>query len=104
MRPSSADRPATGSAGGGPEGKLRGRPPPPHCLVPDLGDGRGLNPSPDEREPAGRSITQGPRQRLRLLKVVNIVSRFRLGNEATDRLGTQATGRLRWLFGLGSTA
>src|SRR3954447_7755827 len=39
---------------GGPEGKLRGRPPPPHCRAPDLGDGRGLNPSPDEREPAAR--------------------------------------------------
>src|SRR3954467_15824502 len=39
---------------GGPEGKLRGRPPPPHCRAPDLGDGRGLNPSPDEREPAGQ--------------------------------------------------
>src|SRR3954468_7203880 len=38
---------------GGPERKLRGRPPPPHCRAPDLGDGRGLNPSPDEREPAG---------------------------------------------------
>src|SRR5262245_65227943 len=38
---------------GGPEGKLRGRPPPPHCRAPDLGDGRGLNPSPDERKPAG---------------------------------------------------
>src|SRR6188472_401349 len=49
-RPSKTLRPATKS--GGPEGKLRGRPPPPHCRAPDLGDGRGLNPSPDEREPA----------------------------------------------------
>ena len=43
-------------ANGGPEGKLRGRPPPPHCRAPDLGDGRGLNPSPDEREPADQEV------------------------------------------------
>src|SRR5881394_3967097 len=62
----SPERPAAALPGsGGPEGKLRGRPPPPHCRAPDLGDGRGLNPSPDEREPAARSITQGVREKLR---------------------------------------
>src|SRR5207302_3372154 len=59
-------RPAAFASGkGGPEGKLRGRPPPPHCRAPDLGDGRGLNPSPDERKPAARSITHCGREKLR---------------------------------------
>src|SRR5436309_5366268 len=53
------DRPA--NEVGGPEGKLRGRPPPPLCRAPDLGDGRGLNPSPDEHEPAEVSITESGR-------------------------------------------
>ena len=56
-----------GSAGGpsdalrappkaGPEGKLRGRPSPPVEPHPKRGDGRGLNPSPDERGPAGERV------------------------------------------------
>src|SRR4051795_11193677 len=53
---------------GGPEGKLRGRPPPPHCRAPDLGDGRGLNPSPDEREPAAAQYYALRRPKTTLLK------------------------------------
>src|SRR5438094_4096096 len=58
------------SGKGGPEGKLRGRPPPPHCRAPDLGDGRGLNPSPDEREPARAEYYASCARKTTCLKVV----------------------------------
>ena len=58
---------------GGPEGKLRGRPPPPHCRAPDLGDGRGLNPSPDERKPAGPKYYPPCTRKTTRLKAINIV-------------------------------
>src|SRR6476660_4336113 len=96
----SPDRPATG--GGGPEGKLRGRPPPPHCRAPDLGDGRGLNPSPDEREPADQEV---------LLKALGKNhARYKLENGCASYDGRPidsarySTGRHSWRFELGSTA
>src|SRR3954467_4001078 len=71
---------------GGPEGKLRGRPPPPHCRAPDLGDGRGLNPSPDEREPAGPEYYSR-----RLTKT----TRFAIRKRARQRRATRSTARSR---------
>src|SRR3954471_19273578 len=83
---------------GGPEGKLRGRPPPPHCRAPDLGDGRGLNPSPDEREPAGPEYYSR-----RLTKT----TRFAIRKRARQRRATRSTARSRrWaadLLAAGST-
>src|SRR3954464_5106235 len=71
---------------GGPEGKLRGRPPPPHCRAPDLGDGRGLNPSPDERDPAGPEYYSR-----RLTKT----TRFAIRKRARQRRATRSTARSR---------
>jgi hypothetical protein len=51
-------------ASSGPEGKLRGRPPPPvSAALRTFGVGRGLNPTPDERGPAPRQYDRFPRGR-----------------------------------------
>src|SRR3954471_22768641 len=69
---------------GGPEGKLRGRPPPPHCRAPDLGDGRGLNPSPDEREPAAAQYYALRRPKTTLLKVRKIGPPFSAAQSGSE--------------------
>src|SRR3954464_5923910 len=84
---------------GGPEGKLRGQPPPPHCRAPDLGDGRGLNPSPDEREPAARKYYSR-----RPAKTTRVTSRKRVRSGCWVDSTRNSTGRHSWRFELGSTA
>src|SRR3954465_12276639 len=87
---------------GGPEGKLRGRPPPPHCRAPDLGDGRGLNPSPDEREPASQEYY--PRRSPKATRFESGKHAPRIAAWCPIHSTRNSTGRHLWRFELGSTA
>ena len=92
--PSSPERPVRAGGMGGPEGKLRGRPPPPHCRAPDLGDGRGLNPSPDERKPAGGKYYSTHAAKTTLFANTKIHRQGRaVRSDDTNRSATLSVGR-----------